>query len=143
MPIKTTIMKNLSLLFVLTLTILSSFACSSSRVPPVQGQWELLGTRTVNFGLDRDEISVTAREGFFTALKLKVDRSALNMHKMIIHFGDGSTQDVELRHTLKAGQESRVIDLAGNRRAINKVVFWYDTKNIRRSRAIVELWGRH
>lgn len=117
-------------------------ACSSTSSTP-QGGWEQLGTRTVNFGLDRDEILVTAREGFFSALKLKVDRSALNMHKMVIHFGDGSTQDVELKGNFKAGQESRVIDLAGNRRVITSVVFWYDTKNSRRKRAIVELWGRH
>ncbi len=122
--------------------LIGNTACSSSKGNP-QGGWEQLGTRTVNFGLDRDEIAVTAREGFFTALKLRVDRSALNMHKMVIHFGDGSTQDVELKGTFKAGQESRVIDLAGNRRVITSVVFWYDTKNNRRQRAVVELWGRH
>lgn len=141
-------MKNLIQSFVVTLTIVSTFlignaACGGSKSAPMQSQWEQLGTRTVNFGLDRDEISVTAREGFFTALKLKVDRSALNMHKMVIHFGDGSSQDVEMRNTFRAGEESRVIDLAGNRRVITKVVFWYDTKNIRKARAVVELWGRH
>jgi hypothetical protein len=130
-------MKNLSILLVIALSFLSNIQASA------QGRWEELGSRTVSFGLDRDEINVTASEGFFTALKLKVDRSALNMHKMVIHFGDGSTQDVEMRQTFKAGQESRIIDLAGNRRVITKVVFWYDTKNARKHRAVVELWGRH
>ena len=136
-------MKNVSIFLSITLVILSSIACSHATISPAQGQWEQLGTRTVNFGLDRDEINVTASEGFFTGLKIRVDRSALNMHKMVIYFGDGSSQDVELRNTFKAGQESRVIDLAGNRRVITKVVFWYDTKNIRKTRAVVELWGRH
>jgi hypothetical protein len=141
-------MKSLIQSFIVTLTIVSTFlignaACGSSKSAPMQGQWEQLGTRTVSFGLDRDEIAVTAREGFFTALKLKVDRSALNMHKMVIHFGDGTTQDVEMRNTFRAGDESRAIDLSGNRRVITKVVFWYDTKNNRKARAVVELWGRH
>ncbi|MEZ4988142.1 MAG: hypothetical protein R2795_24450, partial [Saprospiraceae bacterium] len=33
-------------------------------------RWEKLGQRTVNFGLDHDEIVVTRQEGRFTALKL-------------------------------------------------------------------------
>jgi hypothetical protein len=109
--------------------------------PPIG--WELLGTKSVDYLIDRDEIAVTAREGFFTALKLKVTRSALNVHKMTVHFGDDTTQDVDLKKNFKAGEESRVIDLKGNKRVITKVVFWYDTKNSKNSKAIVELWGKH
>lgn len=71
-------------------------------------------------------------------MKIKVLRSALDMHKMVVHFGDGTTQDIELRNNFKAGQESRVIDLAGNRRVITKVVFWYDTKIIK---TLKQLWS--
>lgn len=113
------------------------------KVNLMEGRWEKLGTRTVKFNLDKDEIMVTAQEGFFTGLKIKVLNSKLDMHKMVVHFGDGSTQDIELRNIFKAGQESRVIDLPGNRRIITKVVFWYDTKNYKKTRAIVELWGKH
>ncbi len=108
-----------------------------------QGRWELLGTRSVNFANDRDEILVTAAEGMFTGLRVKVLRSAMDMNKMVIHFGDGSTQDVELKQVFRAGDESRIIDLPGNRRVIKKVVFWYDTKNYKKRKAVVELWGRH
>jgi hypothetical protein len=52
-------------------------------------------------------------------------------------------QEVETRDNIRAGGESRVIDLAGNRRIITKVVFVYDTKNFAGRRAEVELWGRH
>lgn len=109
----------------------------------LQDRWELLGTRTVKFVNDRDEINVTAKEGLFTALRVKVLRSAMDMNKMTVHFGDGSTEDIELRNSFKAGDQSRVIDLPGNRRIIKKVVFWYDTKNYKKRRAVVELWGRH
>lgn len=140
-------MKNLILSFGILLAVMCSLLISHSanlEIPKnFAGRWELLGSRTVNFGLDRDEIMVTANEGFFTALKFKVERSALNLHRMVVHFGDGSTQDVELRNNLKAGQESRIIDLEGNRRVITKVVFVYDTKNKKKARAVIELWGRH
>ncbi len=105
--------------------------------------WERLGTRKVNYGLDRDEIFVTAKDGIFTALKIKVKRGGVNMHKLVVHYGNGQTDEIELRNNLTPGSESRVLDLVGNKRIIQKVVFWYDTKNIARRRAVVELWGRH
>ena len=140
-------MKNLihsfGIMIILVCSLLIGNSACTAKTGAMQGKWEQLGTRIVDFGLDRDENAVTSREGFFTALKIRVDRSALNMHKMVIHFGDGSTQDVELKSNFKAGQESRVIDLAGNRRVITSVVFWYDTNNFKRKKAVVELWGRH
>ena len=110
---------------------------------PAQGTWELLGTRLVNYGLDRDEIMVTAAEGQFTALKFKVKRGPMNLHKVVVHFGNGESQEIETRHQLKAGGETRVIDLPGNTRIIKKVVFWYDTKNMANRKAVLALLGRH
>lgn len=140
-------MKNVIQIANIMILFVGSFVISNCATPSnptlIQGRWEVLGTRTVKYGLDRDEILVTRQEGFFTGLKIKVLRSALDMHKMVVHFGDGTTQDIELRNNFKAGQESRVIDLAGNRRVITKVVFWYDTKNYKNTKAVVELWGRH
>ncbi|HEX5625680.1 MAG TPA: hypothetical protein VFX48_06680 [Saprospiraceae bacterium] len=140
-------MKNLLLIFSLVLVSASldpkAYASTPSQAQAPQGRWELLGSRTVKFGLDKDEIMVTAHEGFFTGLKVKVLRSALDMHRMVVHFGDGSSQEVELKNVFRAGQESRVIDLEGNKRVITKVVFWYDTKNYKKNRAVVELYGRH
>jgi hypothetical protein len=106
-------------------------------------RWEKLGERKVNFAADRDEIAVGARDGAFDALKIKVRKGAINLHKMVVHFGNGETKEVELRNDIRAGGESRLIDLPGNNRVITKVVFWYDTKNRANRRAEVELWGKH
>lgn len=111
-----------------------------SQKPP---RWEKLGQRRVDYTRDRDEILVTAREGFFTALKIRVKRAPIQMHRMVIHFADGSTREVELREHIRAGGSSRVIDLPGNKRIIRKVVFVYDTRNSAPRKAVVELWGRH
>ncbi|MBL7802323.1 MAG: hypothetical protein JNL02_01205 [Saprospiraceae bacterium] len=105
--------------------------------------WEMLGMRRVNYGLDRDEIAVTRAEGIFTALQIRVKGSPINMHKIVVHFGNGETQEFELRENFRAGSASRVLDLPGNRRVIRKVVFWYDTKNLAGRKAVVQLWGRH
>ena len=53
------------------------------------------------------------------------------MHKLVVHYGNGETENIELRNNFSAGSESRVIDL----RVIQKIVFWYDTKNLARRNA--------
>ena len=138
-----TLILGLSFLLVsLTLPAHPAFLSGDAEVFPPP-RWEKLGSRKVNFSLDRDEILVTAREGGFTALKLKVRRSGINLHKVVIHFGDGSTQQVRVQKRFHQGEETRVLDLDGGKRIIHKVVFIYDTKNIRSRKARVELWGRH
>ncbi|MBK9735041.1 MAG: hypothetical protein IPO92_08775 [Saprospiraceae bacterium] len=62
---------------------------------------------------------------------------------MVVHYGNGDKQDINIREDIQKGGESRVIDLEGVRRVITKVDFWYDTKGLINDKAIVELWGRH
>ncbi len=133
-------------LFATALIALFAMSFQTSTVTAVDEAsrpWELLGEKKVNYGLDRDEIVVTAQEGFFTGLKLKVKRSPINMHKLAVHYGNGEVQEIELRENFRAGTESRVLDLPGNKRIIRKVVIWYDTNNLARGKGVVELWGRH
>lgn len=104
--------------------------------------WEFLGERKVAHGLDRDEIRVTAREGRFRQIQLRVRVAAVTFRDVKVHFGDGSVQDVELRRTIPAGGETRAIDLEGGNRVIEKVVFWYNTRPARRKQATVRLFGR-
>jgi hypothetical protein len=127
--------------FVIGLLLVPVFSFNTLNDSPQK--WEKLGQRKVNFKLDRDAIHVTGFEGFFTALQVKVKDGPVNMHKMEVYFHNGQTKEIELRNDFTAGSESRVIDLPGNARIIDKVVFWYDTKNFADSKAIVELWGRH
>ena len=133
-------------LFVTALMALFAMSFQISTVTTVDATsrpWELLGVKKVNYGVDRDEIDVTAQEGFFTGLKLKVKHSPINMHKLAVHYGNGEVQEIELRENFRAGSESRVIDLQGNKRVIRKIVSWYDTKNLARGKGVVEVWGRH
>lgn len=107
-----------------------------------QDPWVHLGTRKVNFGVDKDVISVTYRDGAFTAVKILVNDGALNMHKCTIFFENGGKQEVELRHNFAKNSNSRVIDLKGNKRFIDRIEFWYDTKNAANRKAEVQVWAR-
>lgn len=123
--------------------VLSSFSSTKEVAKLPSDRWELLGTRKVDYKLDRDVIHVGVRDGRFKKLKIKVSGGALNMHKMIVHYGNGAVDNIPLKHNFSRRGGSRVIDLEGNKRVIKKVVFIYDSKNYSRRKARVHLFGKH
>ncbi len=101
--------------------------------------WSLLGSRTVDYLIDRDEIVIDA--SVFTELKFAVKNGPLSMHKCTLHFSDGSMKDVEFPDNVKASTE-RNIDMKGSNLKLDKVIFWYDTNTKSDVKAVVELWGK-
>ena len=106
-------------------------------------QWELLGMRKVDYKLDRDVIPVTARKDSFRALKLVVKQGSLNLHKCVVYFENGTKTEIAVRHNFLKRSTSRVIDLPGNKRLIEKIEFYYDSKNHSRHRAEILVYGGH
>ena len=104
--------------------------------------WVRLGTKKVDYRVDRDMIHVGVRDGSFKKLKLVVTRGSLNMHKMVVLYGNGSKDEINLRHNFSRTSTSRVIDLKGNKRVIKKIMFIYDTKNFSNSKARIHVFGR-
>lgn len=105
--------------------------------------WEVIGKKTVDYAVDHDEMIVTSTRGDFKAIKIRVTKAPLNMHRCVIHFGNGSQQEVELRNNFAPGTESRIIDLNGFDRVINRITFWYDTKNHAPRRAVVTVFAKN
>lgn len=104
--------------------------------------WDKVGTKTVDYTIDRDVIDLKDSPTSYNALKLKVDQGTINIHKATVHFANGETQDVNLPEVLTKENDGQFIDLKGNQRKITKIVFWYDTKNSNKHKAIVEVWAR-
>jgi hypothetical protein len=129
--------------FALALTAFCAFSFTHSGPTSEFRPWEKLGSKKIDYGLDRDEIVVGPYEGHFTAIKFIVRRSPVNMHKVAVHYGNGEIDEINVQQNFPANGESRVLELRGNRRIIQKVVFWYDTKNFAGQKGILELWGRH
>jgi hypothetical protein len=135
-------MKNRSgswLLAGLILTLLSAGAAVAGKAHG----WEKLGERKVSDRVDHDEIAVTSAKGDFKSLKILVRDHAVQFRDMKVHFGNGGTQDVQLRSVIAAGGESRVIDLTGNDRVIRKVSFVYDSQSLAGKPATVLLFGHN
>ncbi|MDC8004305.1 DUF2541 family protein [Aureisphaera galaxeae] len=105
--------------------------------------WVRIGTKKVDYKLDRDVMHVGLDDGRFKKLKLMVSNGNLNMHRMVVHYANGSKQEIELRHNFSRKSTSRVIDLKGNKRIIKKIVFIYDTKNASKRKAKLHVFGKH
>lgn len=122
------------------LLLASTVACAPGRARAL-ADWDLLGSRQVNDRADHDVIAVGARDGEYRRIKFTVQRASVDFHRVVVHFGNGRDQRVEMRNTIPAGGESRAIDLDGNERVIRSIEFWYDANTIRGRRAQVRVFG--
>jgi len=104
--------------------------------------WQKLGEKKVDYRMDHDVMNVTLRDGTFKQLRFAVKQGSLNMYKCVVHFENGGSQEIDLRHTFTRRSASRVVDLNGNKRFIEKISFWYDTKNFSNNKAVLHVYGK-
>lgn len=103
--------------------------------------WVLLGERTVSNKIDRDTIPVTIARGSFRSIQFRVKDQAIQMLRLVVHYGNGNPDKIETRSLIPAGGRSRIIDLKGGDRVIKKIDFWYETKSLGNKRALVRVYG--
>lgn len=120
-------------------SILAGSALQLGAAP--RGKWKLLGERTVTDRIDHDVITVTGSRGQWNAIKLVVRKHAVQFRSVKVVFGNGTIQDVELRTVIPAGGESRVIDLNGGHRTIQRIELVYDAQSLG-GKALVKVFGR-
>lgn len=107
----------------------------------VQTSWGKMGQGSVE-PTENGMTTVNAGVGMpVVAIKIRVLKGGVNLHRCEVWFSDGSKKAIELRNDVPAGSESREINLPDQSRQVSKLVFWYDTRNYNQ-RADVELWGK-
>jgi hypothetical protein len=108
-----------------------------------QRGWELLGTKKVGFIVDRDVVQVGRSEGRFRAVKIRVKDAPIYMNDLKVVYANGEPDDLPVRSDIRAGGESRAIDLKGRERAIREVQMVYRSRPTFKGLATVEVWGLH
>ena len=128
-----------------SLAIASVFVLSSAftSVKKENGDWFFLEDKKVGFGVDHDVIHFGNWKDDVRQIKLKVTDGPLKMYSMIIHFDNGTSQNVEMRFRFAQGSESRVIDMNGGLRHLTSIEFTYETKGFIRGKSRVAVWGRN
>jgi Protein of unknown function (DUF2541) len=111
-------------------------------VTAMAGQWTLLGSSKVHGHRDYDEIIVTGSRGDYRAIKLFVQNEGIDFDRVVVHYGNGAVDKIEIKNFIPAGGETRVIDLAGGDRVIQKVVFYYKSNAMTSRKGKVLLYGK-
>jgi Protein of unknown function (DUF2541) len=123
-------------IFVMLVTLVVAFSASARG-------WEKIGERTVNLSTERDVIPC-ALKGKFRALKFRVEDAPVEFLSVNVEFATGERQRIPIKQRIRAGGETRTIDLRGNKRIIKKIEFVYRSVkgwDDRRRRAVVKVYG--
>jgi hypothetical protein len=103
-------------------------------------RWDYLGNAHVDGRVDHDLIRVGRSEGRFRAIQLRVNGGSIEFDRIIVHFRNGTSEQLLIRSRVPSGGVTRPIDLPGERRVIEGVELWYGKDNWRR-RPEVRLYG--
>jgi hypothetical protein len=120
------------------LALLIGFTLAASAQP--RRGTVILGEARVDGGVDHDRIAVTAARGEFRAIRLRVENGPVRFDRVIVHYGNGHSEPIQVRRKVPAGGETHAIDLPGGRRVIESVEFWYERggwRNERRPRVVL------
>jgi hypothetical protein len=113
-------------ILVLAAFALSITACVSFTVAPPAGS-VMLGERMVDFKSDHDVINVSSAEGLFRSLYFVVEKNDLEVFNLLVVYGNGEKEKLDVRLMFKAGSRSRTVDLHGDQRRIESIQFTYRT----------------
>ena len=111
--------KNIPRLFVCLLGLAATISS------PARAQvWDFLGDKQIDATRDHDRIQVTRRNGTFHALQLRVS-DAIFFDRVVVHFRDGTSEELALRGRIWPGGENHIIGLSGECRVVESVELWY------------------
>src|SRR5258708_3763847 len=99
-----------------------------------------LGDARVDGARDQDSIRVGPSAGAFRAIQLRVSGGAVNFDRVLVRYGNGTQEQLQIRSRIPDGGQTRIIDLPGERRRIQSVDLWY-SKDTWRQRPRVSLYG--
>lgn len=105
--------------------------------------WERIGAKEVKDRSEQDTWHLGAVKGQYKKLKITVEKRAVRFYRLQVTYGNGEKQEFEIRSLIKAGGETRALDLEGKDRYISKVDVWYEASTAGRGvRSQVTLWGQ-
>jgi hypothetical protein len=90
-----------------------------------QGQfWYFLGYIQVDSSQDHSRIQITRRDVHSRTIQLRVSGDAIFFDRLVVHFDDGTLQELIVRERISPGTRNYVIDLHGGR-SLENVELWY------------------
>jgi hypothetical protein len=106
-----------------------------------QRSWRTIAYKTVDAGGDTDRINVRGNARY-REVRLCAFNAPIRMRDFDIRFENEQRQDVRVRERIAAGSCTRNIDLAGNRRDIERITLRYERIRRGNARPLVRIQAR-
>jgi hypothetical protein len=104
-------------------------------------QWVMLGEQTVGLNVDKDVYYVGGDEGRYDALRFRVLGNRVAFAEARVVFGNGSSQVLDVKEHVNAGETTKAYDLKGNHRVIERIEFLYQSEKPMAGKAVVQVYG--
>lgn len=105
--------------------------------------WERIGVLEVGRDRDRDVIQMDRRDGRFDALRMRVRGAPVDFRRVVVVYGNGKRDRLDLDRTIGRNNESGELELRGQRgRFIDRIILVYKKARRGGRRSDVEVWAR-
>ena len=101
--------------------------------------WDFLGDTQVDWSQDHGRIQITRRDVHVRTIQLRVSGDAIFFDRLVVHFDDGTSQELMVSDRISPGGRNYVIDLL-RERSLESVELWY-YKELRVHHPRVSLYG--
>jgi hypothetical protein len=86
--------------------------------------WDFLGYTQVDSNQDHGRIQITRRDVHFRTIQLRVSGEAIFFDRLIVHFDDGTSQELMVSDRISPAGRNYILDLPGER-SLESVELWY------------------
>jgi hypothetical protein len=103
--------------------------------------WIYLGQAHVDGQHDHDNIEVGKYAGRYRFLQVRVNNAPIEFDRIVVHYGNGQAEQLQVREVIRKGSRSRAIPLAGDR-VVQSLELWYGKAHPLSERPEVSLFGQ-
>lgn len=118
----------------------AALALFAAGAPAAFADWVMVGQREVAERAETDTIELEGHRRY-DRLRICVYRNPVHFIDVDVHFENGGHQDVPLAARINARGCTRVIDLEGGQRDIDRIVLRYEETSRRAARALVRVFA--
>ena len=86
--------------------------------------WVYLGQAHVDGQHDHDNIEVGKAAGRYRFLQIRVKNAPIEFDRIVVHYGNGEPEALQVREVIRRGNKSRAIALQGDR-FVQSFELWY------------------
>lgn len=104
--------------------------------------WVYLGQAHVDGQHDHDNIEIGKAAGRYRFLQIRVKNAPIEFDRIVVHYGNGEPEVLQVRDVIRRGSRSRAITLQGDR-FVQSFELWYGKARPNSAKPELSLWGQH